>query len=379
MRSFNSIGIGLILIQLWTACSETATEENEKVYVLRVVDSLGVEIGDSTQIFGEINGVCFTSDSTFIVFDRSYQNLRLFTIDGQHLATESYLGNGPLEYRFAEYLAPLDSRFGVFDYEMPPRCTLFNSELIPVSSVTLQEYTALMNPVFLGPDYIIGGVMSFEDRDGSLIIKNEICKWRTEDGVREILLCETTSELGSFEEGYGSFVDLEHCISTYKDSLIFIALDVNESRILTFTSDGICCDTIAFQLTREPRSAEEIELEITWRKVRDGNLREWYPSELEPCITQLQVQDSIGRLWVSHGSQLSPEFEVFDIHGNHVFSCSCSGLPENDLYRFSISDEGYIAYTMYPEDYPRVFILELVEGTIAEQSNAAELHQGDSE
>lgn len=361
-----------MVILFWTACSEKENEETKTVYVLRVIDSIGVEIGDSTEVFGDINGVCFTSDSTFVVFDRSYQHLRLFRMDGQHLVTESYLGNGPLEYRFAEYLAPLDSRFGVFDFEMPPRCILFDSELVPVSSVTLQEFTALMNPAFLGSDYIIGSVGSFEERDGSPIIKYEICKWRTEDGAREIHLCENSSELGSFEEGYSSFVELEHCIETYKDSLIFVVPDLNEPRILAFTSDGLSCDTIAFELTREPRAIDEIELEATWRKLRDGNLGDWYPSQLEPGVTQLQVQDSMGLLWVSHGSLVSPEFEVFDVQGNHLFSCSCSGLPERDFYRFCISDEGYIAYTMYPEEYPRVYILELVEvETIAEPLNAA--------
>ena len=138
MKLNKAIGIGLMLILLWAACSDKVSEETETVFVLRVIDSLGVEIGDTTEMFGDINGVCFTSDSTFVVFDRSYQHLRLFQTDGQHLATDSYLGDGPLEYRFAEYLASLDSRFGVFDFEMPPRCILFNSELVPLSSVTLQ-------------------------------------------------------------------------------------------------------------------------------------------------------------------------------------------------------------------------------------------------
>jgi len=230
-----------------------------------------------------------------------------------------------------------------------------------------------MNPVFLGSENIVGSVGSLEERDGTPIIKNEICKWRLEDGAREVELLEISSELGSFEDGYGSFVDLEHCIEAYKDSLIFIAPDLNESLILTFTTDGTCCDTIAFQLAREVRSIDEIELELTWRKLRDGNLGDWYPSELEPGITQLQVQDSTGLLWVSHGSQFSPEFEVFDVNGNHEFHCSCSGLPETDFYRFCISDEGYIAYTMYPEEFPKVYILELVEETIAEPLNAVEL------
>lgn len=342
---------------------------------LRVVDSLGVEIGDSTQMFGDINGVCFLSDAVFVVFDRSYQHIRSYRIDTSHIVTRSYIGAGPLEYLFVENMSPFDSGFGLFEFEMPPRCVFFDSEVAPVGSVTLDESTALVNPVFLGREHIVGSVGSIYHENGSPAMKSETCIWSSESGTREMVVHSVSRELGTVQEAYGRYVELEHCIETWRDSLVFIAPDLDESRILIFTADGVCCDTITLEHIRELRSIDEMELELIWRKLRDGSIGDWYPSELEPGITQLQVQDSPGLLWVCHGSLFSPEFEVFSVFGEFVFSCGVSGLPETDFYRFCISDHGYIAYTMYPADYPRIYILELVEETVVERENEAERHE----
>lgn len=365
---------GIALLLLWSSCSDESCGKSTTGMTLRVVDSLGVEIGDSTQMFGDINGVCFLSDSVFVVFDRSCQNLRSYTTDGSHLRTESYIGAGPLEYLFVEYMSPFDSGFGLFEFEMPPRCVFFDSEGAPVGSVTLDESTSLVNPVFLGRDHIVGSVGSIHEENGSPEMKFETCIWNSDSGSREMVIHSVSRDLGTVQEAYGRYVELEHCIATWSDSLIFIAPDLDEYGILSFTADGVCRDTMTFEHTRELRSGAEIELELIWRKLRDGNLGDWQPSELEPGITQLQVQDSSGLLWVCHGSLFSPKFEVFTASGEHAFRCGVSGLPETDFYRFCISDHGYIAYTMYPADYPRVYILELVgenetDGTGAERNN----------
>ncbi|PIE51149.1 hypothetical protein CSA37_13395 [Candidatus Fermentibacteria bacterium] len=227
--------------------------------------------------------------------------------------------------------------------------------------MTIEGARALINSVFLGESRIVGSMGKLQRTGGSVEIGIDVCLWNTEDGSLELVFYSQSRPLGSVEEAYGEFVRLDHCIAAYRDSLIFLAPDLDKPEVLVFTADGECTDTVSFQLERQARSMEEIELEVTWRKLRDGNLGEWFPSELEPGITQLQVQDSAGLLWVCHGSLLTPEFEVFNINGEHAFSCSCTGLPARDFYRFCISDEGCLAYTMYPELYPRVYFLELLQ------------------
>ncbi|PIE51148.1 hypothetical protein CSA37_13390 [Candidatus Fermentibacteria bacterium] len=73
------------------SCEKGPVDQSKVSFVLRAVDSLGVEYGDSTEMFGDIGCVCFLSDSVFVVLDRHCQNLRYFTLEGEHLLTESHL------------------------------------------------------------------------------------------------------------------------------------------------------------------------------------------------------------------------------------------------------------------------------------------------
>lgn len=363
---------GAALMALSFACHGEECGEVPARRILLVVDSLGVDFGDSTLMFGDINGVCFTADTAFVVFDRSYQNLRHYSTAMRHIGTWSYSGPGPLEYLYAWTLCPHDSGIGLFEFEIPPRCLFLDPAITPVRSVTLDESTALMNPAFFGEDRIVGSVGSIYESSGSVSMQVEVCIWDSWNGSREAVLLSRSVELGDMREAYGKFVELEHCIEAYRDSLVFVAPDLDEFRVFSFAPNGLCLDTITFHRDRGIRSADEIQLELTWRKIRDGNLGEWHPSELEPGVTQLQVQDSLGLLWVCHGSLVSPEFTVFHVSGEFSFAVGCVGLPETNFYRFCISDHGYIAYTMYPADYPRLYLLELVDESVVEEPDPEE-------
>lgn len=345
------------------SCSSQEEESSNSLLnkKLIVIDSIGVEYGDTTQIFGDVNGAIFVNDTTFIVLDAAYQQLRVYDDSSNHLATKYYLGNGPLEYQCAENLALQDPLFGVFEFEMPPRCLFFDQSITPIASVTLDEYTALMNPCFLGDSLIVGSVGSFSERDGIPSIGIDICTWSTTTGVRIEVLHSKAFELASRETGYSQFVSLEHCIETSKDSLIFIAPNLQAFDIIIYAPNGIPIDTLRTEHERNRRSVDEMELEVTWRQLRDGNLGDWQPSEYEPGITQLQVQDSLGYLWVCHGSYFQPEFDIYTFDGKLAFSCNCEGLPDSEILRFGITDYGYLAYTMYPSDYPRIYIMELID------------------
>lgn len=73
--------------------------------ILVVVDSIGVEYGDSTQIFGDVNGAFFINDTTLVVLDKAYQHILSFDASCNHISSKSFLGNGPLEYQYAANLS----------------------------------------------------------------------------------------------------------------------------------------------------------------------------------------------------------------------------------------------------------------------------------
>jgi len=329
--------------------------------ILSVVDSIGVEFGDPEEVFGDVNGAYFLDESTFVVFDKAYQNLRTFDSEGNHILTRSFQGNGPLECQYASSISFLDTLFGVFEFDKPPGCVIFDGSVTPVSSVTLHESSALMNPGFLGNSSIIGSVGWMAERNGVPGMGIEVCSWDVHSGIRERVFFSNSVDLTSYGSGYGQFVSLEHCVESLRDSLVFVVPDLRGFEILVYSAEGAILDTLCTVHERDLRSPEEIELEMIWRKLRDGGMGDWSPSDREPGITQLQVQDSQGLLWACHGSYFEPEFDVYGMDGGIEFTCSCSGLPTSEMLRFGINDHGFLAYTMQPSGYPRVYIMELVD------------------
>lgn len=88
-------------------------------------------------------------------------------------------------------------------------------------------------------------------------------------------------------------------------------------------------------------------------------LGDWQPSSQVLGVIQLFIQNNRQLIWVSHSSYCETEFDVYNDLGNLVFTCAVEGLPSDNLYYYEISDNGYLAYTISPGEYPRVFIMEL--------------------
>lgn len=310
MRYQYMISSGAVALFLSLSCQTYPAQENHNNggIQLVVVDSVGIDYGNDFEVFGNISGALFINDSTFIVLDKGYQELRLFDRGCNHISTVYNQGNGPLEYQFAEHLASVDSKFAVFEFYMPPRCVVFDHSTIPIQSTTLNESTALDEPCFVNDTIIAGCIFSISQQNvnGTPIIECEICTWDVYTGERLQILYKNSYELTTIEDGYSRFVKLENSVSASSSDRVFIAPDKSDYQILVFSSDGNVLDTLYTRHEQALREAAEIKQELDWRLHRDRNLGNWEPSQYELGITQLQVQDSLGLLWVSHGSYFNP-------------------------------------------------------------------------
>ncbi|MCK5036061.1 MAG: hypothetical protein KAS73_09240 [Candidatus Sabulitectum sp.] len=343
------------------ACNSTPADQDGNVSVrqLVVVDSIGVEYGETCQVLGNISGAVFINDSIFVILDKGYQELRVFNRNCDHIATHSYQGNGPLEYRCAEYLVVAGSKFAVLEFNMPPRCVFFDQQSIPVSSVTFEGMTSLQEPCFTNDSTVVGFVGSIDRTNGALSIGYEICVWNAFTGIKQKILYTRFLEVDTFENLYCLFTDLENSITTCSSGQVFVATDSQDFNVLVFSVDGVLLDTLRTAHHREIRSASEIEQELIFRKLRDGSIGNWEPDAREPGITDLQIQDSPGYLWACHGSYFNPSFDVYTMDGELAFTCLCEGLPGDEMIAFGITDYGILAYTICPSTFPRVYLMEL--------------------
>jgi hypothetical protein len=239
-----------------------------------------------------------------------------------------------------------------------PQSIVFRSIFSPVNSVTFETNRSIDDPCFINRNKLEGYFRFYKLIDDIPVIGSEVCLWDAVTGEKNIVLFSDSHELHSLDDGYDSFVSLELSVAASSFGHVYVASNQYSSDVLVYSVDGFLEDTLHCDIQEELRSLEEIEQELIWRKLRDGDLGSWSPSECEPEITNLYVQDSLGLLWVSHGSYFNPSFQVFEINGNLAFTVKCEGLPENELLKFGISDYGFIAYTICPSDYPCLYILD---------------------
>ncbi len=352
-----------LFLTLLIACSssEDTSIPEIPVMTLIVVDSLGVEYGDTTQMYGSIAGAGFLSYEEFVVLDNVMKTVRKYSRSGEYLGLVEYQGSGPLEIVNAGHLCPLEEGFAVMEQYLPPKYLMFDSSMMPQKYVVIQENAPLFESWILEDSTIVSGIYSIRNNGDQMQIGMDVCKWNM-SGERAI---EYYSEYypisGAEAASYEVFIALEFCIAASRSGRVFVVPDRSGFQIYSFAADGICVDTLYTHHELNPRSQEEIIQETEFRKMRDRHLGDWMPSQLETGIVQLQVQDSLGYLWAIHGSYFDPEFDVYVFDGELAFSCECEGLPGNEMFRFSITDFGYLAYSMHPYDYPKVYILELSE------------------
>ena len=358
------LGYCACLVQiLLTSCSSSEDTSIPEIpmMTLTVVDSLGVEYGDTTQMFGSIAGAAFISDDELVVLDNVMKTVRRYSRSGEHLGSVEYQGSGPLEIINAGHLCSFEGGFAVIEQYLPPKCLIFDSSMSPRKYVIIQENAPLFEPWILEDSTIVSGIYSIQNNDEQMLIGMDVSRWNM-SGEREIdYYSEYYPISGAEAASYEVFIALEFCIASSRSGRVFVVPDRSRFHIYSFASDGVCVDTLYTYHERNHRSEEEIIQETEFRKMRDRHLGDWMPSQLETGIVQLQVQDSLGYLWASHGSYFDPEFDVYSFDGELVFSCECEGLPGNEMFRFSITDYGYLAYSMHPYDYPKVYILELSE------------------
>jgi len=121
------------------------------------------------------------------------------------------------------------------------------------------------------------------------------------------------------------------------------------------------------------RSEEDVEIEremiriAMQRNGQDGS----YADQLElqewtNAVTGLFAQKD--RIWVRRGSNLEPLFDIYSTDGDFLYSCSVPYLPFGSNIAFTISpySSTILAFQANPEDYPKIWILQEVDGLTGE-------------
>jgi len=334
-------------------------------FELIVVDSIGVEMGDSNYVFGTLQALTHGPDGLVYALDMLDCCMKVFSPEGEFVRRISGEGSGPGE--ISNPIAMAVTGNGRI-FVSSPGGGLINCFL------TTGEWEGI------AAEFNYGVPMTMIGVDGNAYIGIRL----STEPVNEVWSCAFS--IGRYEESSEPAVlyftdsfpfDPADLTTTLRKSLFgytcaadrngnvyFAPLSSEKYEITVFSPEGDTLLEISRDAERIAKSEEEIQLEKEWVEVLFGGhdagsmVVEYNPDPCRNMIADIGV-DSEGRIWVRRGTVLSPVFDVYDSDGNMMFTAEAPAIAdEPQLWDFVIDEYGIMAYPRNPEDYQKIYILE---------------------
>lgn len=360
-----SIAFSLILISCSDRSDQTGSnnvpQEHDSLVTLEVVDSIGVELGDSNYVFGSIRAIDRGPHGEILILDNVKHCILAYSSQGEFIEQIGRYGHGPGEFGSASFFVVLGDGSICVDDEngwlrFDPNWEYIDSR--EVSSANLME------TVSTGQRQIVGVESIFGNTDGNLSVTKNVTLWSdSTPGNPDQVYFKQVYPVDQPNDIY--VVDFNPMIFTADGTHVYIAPEPQKSPLVyVFALDGSPMDTLEMDYPEIEKTQQEIEEEIEFYETRvltttSGERQvDWEPVPYRDMIRSLGV-DNLGRLWVQRGFELSPSFDVFDpVSHDHLFMASIENREDAEDWRFDVSEHGIVAYTEDPSMYYKVYLID---------------------
>lgn len=369
-----SIALALA-IAVVTGCGGGETEPisehvqgiEERVSIV-ITDSIGVELGDSNYVFASIDALAHGPDGNIYALDKGACCVKVYSPRGDFIRTISRDGDGPGEVTGAFAMAVLgDGRISI--------CAPFQGGIHNfLPDGTWEGLTAEftrnppINMVGADSNAYIALKIAIDPVDGEFVSKCLIGRYE-EDNEPSVIYYETESP---FDPN-----DLTGLLNETLFSCEFFAdrsgnvylshYSTEEYIVNVFDRDGDQILQIEKDVSRVSKSPEEIQEEKAWMETwlrsmgTQGVVIDYNPEQYRWTISDIGCDDQ-GRIWVRRGTELAPVFDVYDSQGNPLFAADIEGVGDDgQFWNFVIDEFGIMAYSINPDYYSRIWLMELTE------------------
>ena len=370
--------IYLTMVILFAAgCSETESQNtaNESVQVtgetftMFKIDSIGVDLGDSTQVFGAIEGVVTGPDGNIAILDRAACCIRIFTPEGEYLRQISREGNGPGELISTAFLTITEDGTLILTGD--------GSETLGIHA--FDYFTG----EWIGSEPAFGSPPTCLEGAAGRTYMRKFLDIEVVDGEPKILIQITLNEIGVddplvvFLEERVPFnpQDMSAIISLvwfgydltcdYSGRFYVAPRSTEEAIVHAYDQTGAEQFTIELELEPVMRTPEELETErlvlvakaIAMNDGDDTTSLEAAP--YKPMIRGLEI-DEESNLWILLGGPAQPTFEVFNSSGEYMYRVVLEGeQADGHSWNFNFSNGNITAYAEDPaEGFQKVWLLE---------------------
>lgn len=333
---------------------------------ISVVDSIGIEMGDSCYVLGAIADAEISPSETILLLDESAACVREFSSDGIFLADLSTRGNGPGELnRPVEMAVVSDGRIMVLDMARLALVLLAgtgegNEDLAEMSLVIPQSIAPLSENKYAawetkfekdGDDFTImitTGLYSMEST-------NQYLTFVSDTLIEE----ELESAFTSLKGMANSYV----VVSDGANRVFYCENSTSEYTVSCWNTEGEHVFTASLPIPPVEKTDEEIIEEIDYTEMQfamygmnalpDG----YEPDPFHTLVENLGV-DSDGNLWIQRGTEAQPVFDIFDTTGDHIGTAEFPGTGKQ--WQFSITPYGSLAWNSDPlSGVQKVYMIEL--------------------
>ena len=334
----------------------------DTLYYLMPCDSIGIDIGDSCYVFGDIWARCVFPDGTIGVLDRSITTVKFYSPEGEYIREFSPEGTGPGEYLGIDRLGCDEHGNIMLASFYDRKLAWFDPELSLIEEVMFTSGN-MGGPMRAYPAPDTGFVVLtsiFQEPDSAGCV---VALFRGSDEPEIIYRRRMTifDQIGEYQ------IATEMIFTTDRYGRVYIAdRSTDTFNITCYSPEGntLYCIDKPYEPVR--RSQEEID--AAFERVRQNWIDatgsaggfDWEPPEYYQSILSMMV-DGTGRLWVESGG-VDTFYQVFSETGEYLNDCTLlmPDWQEIESWSVNIGPYGIVASTKNPEMYPVVYMLEEV-------------------
>jgi hypothetical protein len=332
-----------------------------------VLDSIGIETGDSCYVLGSIVDAEVSPSGSILLLDQSACCIREFSSEGIYLANLSRHGNGPGEFLFPQEMAlHPDGRIIVKDM-LKHSLIIIDSNGENLSELVGWPLSPPSAIVSVDTSYIAGCGIDYDMQgmDLALIFKPSLFSLESIDRELEFF-SDTLVVENAFAAPLTPTGMLGYSImasDTRNGRVYYTNMSTDQHEIRCWDSQGDLLFSFSLGIPPAAKSSQELQEEIEYARIQFAAVgSSTLPENFEPdpfhtFIVSLGV-DNNGHLWIQRGTEEKPVFDIIDNDGVHIGTAE---FPRNGRHwKFSITPYGTLAWNLDPESgVQRVYTLEL--------------------
>jgi hypothetical protein len=349
------------------ASQVTSPEDTEERVPISIVDSIGVEIGDSNYTFANIMAMEYGPDGNIYILDRGAYSVAIYTPDGDFVSRISDQGSGPGELLMPMAMAVLgDGRIAVCDpMQGGINCFLPDGQWEGVTAEFNNNPPMRMDGADSNAFVALKITIEFEDTPltrftiGRYEDDSEPTAYYFED--------EFPFDPENLTELLNRTLFSAEYAADRNGNVYLTPMSTEDYIVQVFDPDGNLTLEFRRDMQQVAKTEDEITEEKEWMEAWltslgvNGVLIEYEPDPYRFMTGDIGF-DAQGRIWVRRGTILVPVFDVYDSTGEFLFAAEVEGVGEDaQFWDFVIDEHGMMAYSLNPEYYHKVWIMELPE------------------